>query len=46
MCVSGEASLQHNAITYSLQAGETILLPASIAGFKLNGNAKLLEVSL
>lgn len=46
MCVSGEANLQYNAITYSLQAGETILLPASIGGFKLNGNAKLLEVSL
>ena len=46
MCVEGNAELIHNSISYPLNLGETILLPAIINQIQLKGTAKLLEVSL
>lgn len=46
MCVSGKATLRYNDKLYNLNNGETILLPSSLKGFSLSGDAKLLEVSL
>lgn len=46
MCVSGKATLRYNDKPYNLNNGETILLPSSLKGFSLSGDAKLLEVSM
>jgi len=45
MCVSGQAIIQHQQKDYNLNAGETILLPASIKEVMLKSeDAQILEV--
>jgi len=47
MCVEGEAKIESGSKTYSLNTGETILIPASIRDLKIDaGFAVLLEVYL
>lgn len=48
MCVEGTLSLIHNAKTYTLKTGETILLPAAINQVQLQAENKsrILEVTL
>ena len=46
MCVEGKAVLNYEEEAFSLNTGETILLPASLGEFSLTGNGRLLEVSL
>ena len=45
ICVEGEANIIYKDVYYSLKAGETILLPASLKTYQLSAKqAKLLEV--
>ena len=45
MCVSGQATIQHQQKDYYLNTGETILLPASIKEVMLKSeDAQILEV--
>jgi len=48
MCVEGRAVLVYNGTSYSLNKGETILLPAAINEVKLMANetSRVLEVYL
>jgi mannose-6-phosphate isomerase len=44
MCVGGEFELEYNDITFKYKKGDTILIPAAIPGFVLNGKASILEI--
>jgi len=46
MCVEGDAILKCKELDYSLKTGETILLPASLGRFSIQGKGRLLEVSM
>ncbi len=48
MCVEGALTLTHNTITYQLNTGETILLPAAINQVQLQAEneSRILEVTL
>jgi len=46
MCVEGSTTLNYENVGYSLRTGETILLPASLGQFSLQGKGILLEVSM
>ncbi len=44
MCADGEFSINADGILYSYQKGDTVLLPASVKEFILNGKASILEI--
>lgn len=44
MCVEDSFELIYDGKTYSYQKGDTILIPASLTDFQLNGNASILEI--
>ena len=44
MCVEGEFEIEYNESTVWYKKGDTVLIPAGIKGFILNGNASLLEI--
>ncbi len=44
MCVDDSFELSFDGITYSYQKGDTVLVPASLTDFQLNGKASILEI--
>ena len=44
MCVEGDFELHCNEIKYSYKKGDTVLIPAAIDTFVLNGKASILEI--
>ena len=44
MVVDGCFSIHINGVEYDYQTGDTVLVPAALQSFKLNGNASLLEI--
>ena len=44
MCVDGSFDLTLNTETFKYQKGDTILIPASLTDFQLNGSASILEI--
>jgi len=44
MCVDGDFQLQTGNENYHYQKGDTILIPASLTDFQLNGTASVLEI--
>ena len=44
MCMEGNFDLELNGNKWSYKKGDTILVPAAMKNFKLNGNAILLEI--
>jgi mannose-6-phosphate isomerase len=44
MCVDGEFNLEFNGLKYSYKKGDTVLVPAIIQSFTLEGNASVLEI--
>lgn len=44
MCVDDSFELSFEGITYSYQKGDTVLVPASLTDFQLNGKASILEI--
>lgn len=46
MCVEGSGSITVDNLEYSFALGHTVLLPASLVEFAVQGNAKLLEITI
>jgi mannose-6-phosphate isomerase len=46
MCVEGEFELLVSNETYHYKKGNTVLLPASLADYQLNGQASVLEICI
>jgi mannose-6-phosphate isomerase len=44
MCVEGEFELNYNDEKYCYKKGDTVLIPAFLTDFQLNGEASLLEI--
>lgn len=44
MCVDGHFELGYDGKTYVYQKGDTVLIPASMTDFQLNGKASVLEI--
>ncbi|MEY2869633.1 MAG: hypothetical protein RIR01_2130, partial [Bacteroidota bacterium] len=44
MCVEGSFELECNGVKYSYKKGDTVLIPAVISAFVLNGKASVLEI--
>ena len=44
MCVDDQFELSFEGKTYSYQKGDTVLIPASLTDFQLNGKASILEI--
>ena len=44
MCVDGEYTLYHKSCTYRFVKGESILIPAAMRNYSINGNATILEI--
>ena len=44
MCVDGKFNIEIEGNNYSYKKGETILIPAALKEFVLNGNASILEI--
>jgi mannose-6-phosphate isomerase len=44
MCVEGSFAIKYNDEVFDYQLGETILLPAALDTFELEGTGKLLEI--
>lgn len=44
MCVEGGFELDYNGIKYAYKKGDTVLIPAAIDAFVLNGKASILEI--
>lgn len=44
MCVDGAFDLEANNCNYSFKKGDTLLLPAALEEFKLDGKASILEI--
>ncbi len=44
MCVDDNFELIYDGKTYQYQKGDTILIPASLTDFQLNGKASILEI--
>lgn len=44
MCVEGDFSLTYNGNIYYYKIGDTVLLPAEMLEFEINGNASILEI--
>lgn len=46
MCIEGSFQILYNEIRYDYKKGDTILLPASLTKYTLEGKATLLEISI
>jgi mannose-6-phosphate isomerase len=46
MCTEGSFELHFQSETYHYKTGDTILVPAIITNFTINGKATLLEVTV
>lgn len=44
MCVEGAFEIAYNQVKYSYKKGDTVLIPAAIDSFVLNGKASVLEI--
>ena len=44
MCVEGSFSVIYNAVAYDYKKGDTVLIPAAMNAFILNGKASILEI--
>ncbi|WP_026714602.1 type I phosphomannose isomerase catalytic subunit [Flavobacterium daejeonense] len=44
MCVEGVFEIAYNQVKYSCKKGDTVLIPAAIDSFVLNGKASVLEI--
>ncbi len=44
ICTEGEFAVERNNETYSFKKGDTVLLPAGLKAYRLNGKATLLEI--
>jgi mannose-6-phosphate isomerase len=44
MCVDGDFELILNKEKYNYKKGDTVLIPAFLTDFQLNGNASVLEI--
>ncbi len=44
MCTEGDFSIHLNEAIYTYKKGDTILIPAAISNYTINGNASLLEI--
>lgn len=44
ICTEGEFAVERNNETYSFKKGDTVLLPAGLKTYRLNGKATLLEI--
>jgi mannose-6-phosphate isomerase len=44
MCVEGTFELEYDTVTYAYQKGDTILIPAAMNAFVINGKASILEI--
>jgi len=44
MCVDGDCSITYNGKSQSLAKGQTVLIPAALSSYGINGNATLLEI--
>lgn len=44
MCVDGSFELEYDGVKYPYKKGDTILIPASLKTFDLNGKASILEI--
>lgn len=44
MCVDGNFELEFNNETYQYQTGNSVLIPAALASYKISGKASLLEI--
>lgn len=44
MCVEGVFEIAYNEVKYSYKKGDTVLIPAAIDSFVLNGKASVLEI--
>ena len=44
MCVDGKFELEYNDVTFKYKKGDTILIPAAMTVFVLNGKASILEI--
>jgi len=44
MCIDGEFELKHDDVTFKYKKGDTILIPAAMNDYVLNGKASILEI--
>jgi mannose-6-phosphate isomerase len=44
MCIDGEFELEHKDVTFKYKKGDTILIPAAMNNYVLNGKASILEI--
>ncbi|EIA10378.1 type I phosphomannose isomerase catalytic subunit [Flavobacterium frigoris] len=44
MCIDGEFELEYNEVTSKYKKGDTILIPAAMNNYVLNGKASILEI--
>ena len=44
MCVEGNFELEYKGESYNYKTGDSVLIPAEMASFEINGNASLLEI--
>jgi mannose-6-phosphate isomerase len=44
MCTEGDFSIRMNETSYTYKKGDTVLIPAAISKYTINGNASLLEI--
>jgi len=44
MCIEGSFELRYENVTYQYKKGDTVLIPADIRSYVLNGSASILEV--
>ena len=44
MCVAGEFEISAEGSTYKYKTGDTVLIPAALKAFNMNGKASLLEI--
>lgn len=44
MCIEGEFELLYDGVTYAYRKGDTVLIPAAMQEFGLNGKASILEI--
>jgi mannose-6-phosphate isomerase len=44
MCVEGNFDIEYNNIKFQYKKGDTILIPAAMKAFILNGKASILEI--
>ncbi|PWA09981.1 type I phosphomannose isomerase catalytic subunit [Flavobacterium laiguense] len=44
MCLEGSFEIEYNKVKYNYKKGDTVLIPAAMNGFTLNGKASILEI--